>query len=65
VGDIREERPAELVICGQERVELVMELLIEGRPGYAGCGGDVGHRRRCVAVLTDDIEDRVQETLAL
>ena len=65
VGDVGEEGLAELVVGGQECVQLVSELLVEGRPRYACGGRDVGHRRRRIAVLTDDVEDGIEEPLAL
>ena len=63
--DVGEEALAELVVGGQERVLLVAELLVEGRPRYPRGRGDVGHGRRRVAVLADHVEDRVEDPLAL
>ena len=65
VGDVGEEGPAELVVGAEERVELVAELLVEGRPRYARRGRDVGHGRSRVAVLPHHIEDGIEDPLAL
>jgi hypothetical protein len=65
VGDVGKEGPTELVVGAEERVELVAELLVEGRPLDARRGRDVSDGRRRIAALPHDIEDRIKDPLAL
>ncbi len=64
-GDDRGEDPLDHPVVGREKaVVLVLEVLVEGRPGGARLLDHVCDRRRVVALAADDADHRGEDAVA-